>query len=245
MIRLTGVHLRFDEFYLQNINLEVGEGCFFVVMGPTGAGKTVLLEAIAGHHQVEAGTVVLRGQDVTRRSPEERRIGIVYQDYALFPHLSVAENILFARPYLGAVARSGHQIRFEELVTRLNLRHLLHRKPLTLSGGEAQRTALARALLPDPDVILLDEPLSALDPAFRGEMRDMLKRLQRETGKTFIVVTHDFSEARDLGSRGAIMNLGQIVQQGPIEELFTRPANDFVARFVGVPPASAIPAVFQ
>jgi molybdate/tungstate transport system ATP-binding protein len=234
MIRLEGVYLHFDEFFLRDINLRIEEACFFVLMGPTGAGKTVLLEAIAGHHKIQKGSVFLRSQDVTRHSPEQRRIGIVYQDYALFPHLSVAENILFALPYMKAEVRAGHERRFEELVTRLNLGHLLHRKPLTLSGGEAQRTALARALLPDPDLILLDEPLSALDPAFRGEMRDMLKDLQRETGKTFIVVTHDFGEARDLGRRGAIMNQGQIIQQGTIEELFTQPANDFVARFVGL-----------
>ncbi len=233
MIRLVGVCLRFEEFFLQDINLEIEEGCFFILMGPTGAGKTVLLEAVAGHHNLKSGKVFLRGQDVTHLPPEERRIGIVYQDYALFPHMSVEDNIRFAVPYMGERARLGQPERFKNLVSRLNLAHLLHRRPSTLSGGEAQRTALARALFSDPDLVLLDEPLSALDPAFRGELRDMLKSLHTETGKTFIVVTHDFSEARELGSRGAVMNQGRIAQQGSIEEIFAEPSEEFVARFVG------------
>ncbi|MBN2875223.1 MAG: ATP-binding cassette domain-containing protein [Spirochaetales bacterium] len=234
MIEVRDVHLRFEDFYLQDINLRIEEGCFFVLMGPTGAGKTVLLEAIAGHHRLQSGTIMMRGHDVTRWLPEERRVGIVYQDYALFPHLSVEENVRFASRYLSDDARRGLEERFGTLVTRLNLRHLLHRKPATLSGGEAQRTALARALLPDPDVVLLDEPLSALDPAFRGDMRDMLGELHAETGKTFVVVTHDFAEARELGSKGAILNQGRIAQAGTIEELFEAPVDEFVARFTGV-----------
>ncbi|HUW69101.1 MAG TPA: ATP-binding cassette domain-containing protein [bacterium] len=146
-----------------------------------------------------------------------------------------AENIRFAERYMKAASRDGMQERFASLVSRLDLGHLLHHHPDTLSGGEAQRTSLARALFPDPDVILLDEPLSTLDPAFRGDTRDMLKSLQAETGKTFIVVTHDFLEAQELGSCCAIMNHGRILQHGSIDELFTRPADDFIARFVGVP----------
>ncbi|HPE36628.1 MAG TPA: ATP-binding cassette domain-containing protein [Spirochaetales bacterium] len=233
MISVRGLSLRFEGFRLDDINLDIEEGCFFIVMGPTGAGKTVLLEAIAGHHALDSGSVSLRGVDVTRLPPEARRVGIVYQDYALFPHLNVERNIRFAEAYLGDDEADARGLRFRRLVERLDIGHLLGRKPGTLSGGESQRVALARALLPDPDLVLLDEPLSALDPAFRGELRDMLKDIHRDTGTTFVAVTHDFDEARDLGTRGAVMNRGRIVQDGSIADIFERPNDEFVARFVG------------
>ncbi|MBN2231757.1 MAG: ABC transporter ATP-binding protein [Deltaproteobacteria bacterium] len=242
MIALDNVGIRLPGFAVDDVSLTVGEGDFYVLMGPTGAGKTLILEAVAGLVPLAAGRIRIAGRDVSALPPEQRRIGIVYQDYALFPHLTVAANIRYGLPYHPDAA-DGRQI--DGLVDLLRVGDLLHRRPATLSGGEQQRVALARALAVCPRVLLLDEPLAALDPRFRGELREHLRSLQRTTGVTMLMVTHDFVEALTLADRGAIVNRGRIEQEDTIEALFQRPATPFVADFVGMKnlfPAMFVPA---
>lgn len=232
MIEVKGLRVNLGEFRLKDIDLSIGEGDFFVLMGPTGAGKTVLLEAIAGLVPVQGGTVCIGGRDMTRLSPEHRGIGIMYQDYALFSHLTVTRNITYGLRY--QKRRESSKILFRRLVDDLGIGHLLKRYPDTLSGGEQQRVALARALMVEPKVILLDEPLSALDQGFREEIRLLLKKIHQTSRITFFMVTHDFSEALTLATKASIMDNGAIVQTGTIRDIFQKPAGSFVANFVGM-----------
>jgi len=232
-VQVRDLWVDLDKFHLRQIDLDVAAGEFFVVLGPTGAGKTVLLETIAGLHQPCKGCILLDGRDVTNVPPERRGIGFVYQDYMLFPHLSVAGNIAF-----GLKLRRMDRNAIEECVTGIShllaIDHLLHRRPGTLSGGEQQRVALARALVVEPQLLLLDEPLSALDPGMREGLQRELARLHRELSTTTVHVTHDFEEAVALGDRIAVVNEGRVVQVGSPEEIFRKPDSEFVARFVGV-----------
>lgn len=232
-VRIEDLWVDLDEFHLHEIELDIAPGEYFVILGPTGAGKTVLLEAIAGLHQLGRGRILLNGGDVTRVPPERRGIGFVYQDYMLFPHLCVRDNVAFGLRARGA-DRAVIAERVVEIGRLLGISHLLHRRPGTLSGGEQQRVALARALVVRPRLLLLDEPLSALDPEMREGLQRELARLHRELGTTTIHVTHDFQEAVALGDRIAVVNEGRVVQVGSSEEVFYRPNSEFVARFVGV-----------
>ena len=230
MIRARGLSIILPGFAVREVDLEVGPGEFFALIGPTGSGKTLILEALAGLIRPGRGRVLLDGQDVTALPPEKRRIGIVYQDNALFPHLSVIRNITYGLRYTSNNAGK----RVERLLDLLGLSNLRERNVTTLSGGEAQRVALARALAVEPRVLLLDEPLSALDPAFRHELQILLKRLHQDTGLTCLMVSHDFAEVMSLAQRVAVLNQGRLEQTGPVEEVFQRPATPFVARFVGM-----------
>ncbi len=232
-VQVRDLWVDLDEFHLREINLDVAAGEYFVVLGPTGAGKTVLLETVAGLHQPHKGRIILDGEDVTDAPPERRGIGFVYQDYVLFPHLNVAGNIAFGLK-LRRMARETIEQQVTTISQLLGIDHLLHRRPGTLSGGEAQRVALARALVVEPRLLLLDEPLSALDPGMREGLQRELARVHRELGTTTIHVTHDFEEAVALGDRIAVVNEGRVVQVGSPEEIFRRPGSEFVARFVGV-----------
>jgi len=233
MIQLQNVNVRLTGFALQNVSLRVKKGEFFSLLGPTGAGKTLVLESIVGLVTLSGGRICIGGRDVTRLPPEKRGVGIVYQDHALFPHLSVRENITFGiRYHRKSKAISPGSL--DLLVNRLGLAHLMNRSVENLSGGEKQRVALARALAVDPAVLLLDEPLSSLDPNFREEIRQLLKDLHRQTGISVLMVTHDFSEAHFLAQRVAVLNTGRLEQVGGVADVFQRPATPFVAEFVGM-----------
>ena len=229
-VRDLGVDL--GEFHLREIDLDVAAGDYFVILGPTGAGKTVLLEAIAGLQPVGKGQIVVDNDDVTEERPEHRGIGFVYQDYVLFPHLNVAHNIAFGLK-MRQMDRDSAEERVVSISRLLGIAHLLHRSPETLSGGEQQRVSLARALVVAPRLLLLDEPLSALDPETRDGLQRELMRVHEELGTTTLHVTHDFEEAVALADRIAVMNQGQVVQVASPEDIFRRPASEFVARFVG------------
>ncbi|MFO8163341.1 MAG: ATP-binding cassette domain-containing protein [Thermodesulfobacteriota bacterium] len=233
MISIQGLDIDLRDFHLRDINLDVAENEFFILMGPTGAGKTVLLEAIVGLVPIKNGTIYIHGRDITALPPEKRGIGIVYQDYALFPNLTVMDNVTYGL-HFHKIDKRKAQERLSQLLEVLNLSHLQHRFPVNLSGGEKQRVSVARALMVEPKVLLLDEPLSALDPGFREEVRGALKRLHQTSDTTFLMVTHDFAEALSLAGRAAVMNNGRIEQAGEIEDIFKRPNSAFVADFVGM-----------
>ncbi len=233
MIRIENLNVHLDEFRLTDINLTVRQNEFFILMGPTGAGKTVLLEAVAGLIPVKSGKIIIGNTNVTKLPPERRGMSIVYQDYALFPHFTVQENITYGL-HFHRIGKQEQKQRLKKLVDQLNLTRLLHRRPATLSGGELQRVSLARALIIEPSVLLLDEPLSALDPGFREEIRMHLKQLHSSSGVTFIMVTHDFAEALSLAETAAVIHNGKIAQSGSISEIFEKPCSAFVADFVGI-----------
>jgi molybdopterin-binding protein len=232
-LQLHDLWVDLRDFRVRGIDLDVAAGEYFVLLGPTGAGKTVLLETIAGLFRPRRGRVVMDGEEVTNAPPEHRGIGFVYQDYALFPHLNVWENIAFGLK-LERPDRAAIREQVEETSQMLGIDRLLQRSPRTLSGGEQQRVALARALVVEPRLLLLDEPLSALDPETREGLQRELARVHRELGTTTLHVTHDFQEAVALGDRIAVVHRGQIVQVGTPASIFRRPASEFVARFVGV-----------
>jgi molybdenum ABC transporter ATP-binding protein len=230
MIALKNLQVDLGDFQLRDISLEVEKGEYFIILGPTGAGKTVLLEAIAGLHPIIDGEIWFDSREISRLKPEKRGIGFVYQDQALFPHLTVEENIAFGLK-LSKCPQREMKAKIERMAQLVGIGHLLSRKPDTLSGGERQKVALARALITEPDVLLLDEPLSALDPETREVMQRELSELHRKVGVTIIHVTHNFEEAIALGERVAVLNEGRIVQVGKPEDIFRRPASEFVARF--------------
>jgi molybdate/tungstate transport system ATP-binding protein len=239
---VENIRVRFPDFALRDVSLQVAPGEFFALLGPTGAGKTLILESIVGLLPLTQGRVQIDGRDVTRLPPEKRGVGIVYQDHALFPHLSVGDNIRYGLRYQSG-NHSALSDRLDRLVRQLELGHLLKRSTRNLSGGEKQRVALARALAVDPAVLLLDEPLSSLDPNFREDIRQMLKKLHAETDLTVLMVTHDFTEAHFLAKRAAVLNQGRIEQIGTVSEVFHQPGNRFVAEFVGM--KNIFPAQFH
>ena len=230
MIQIKNLCVDLKDFMLHDINLTVDEGEYFIILGPTAAGKTVLLESIAGLYPVKSGEIWLKGKEITRLEPEKRGISIVYQDHALFPHLSVKDNIVFGLR-LGKQTRQEMEAALDQVSQLLGISHLLDRKPDTLSGGERQKVALARALSIKPQVLLLDEPLSALDPESREGVQQELRQLHNRSKVTTIHVTHDFEEAIALGSHIAVLGEGCIKQVGTPEHIFRQPNSEFVARF--------------
>jgi len=233
VLRLQDVQVILGDFRLKDISLHVKEGEYMVLLGPTGTGKTVLLETIAGMHVIESGSILIQGRDVTRLPPEKRNLGVVYQDYALFPHLTVRKNIAFGLQLRGETGIKVAKV-VEEMAGFLDIRAILERRPGNLSGGERQRVALARALVLDPYVLLLDEPLSALDRSTRDRLRRELKRIHREIGITIVHITHDLTEAFFLADHVAVMKDGSILQQGIPEKVLNRPADRTVAELLGI-----------
>ncbi|MDY6912124.1 MAG: ABC transporter ATP-binding protein [Chloroflexota bacterium] len=230
MISIKSLCVDLGDFVLQDATLDIQQGEYFIILGPTGAGKTVLLETIAGLYSSKSGEVWLDGRDITRLEPEKRGLGFVYQDHVLFPHLSVRDNIVFGlkqqRKSKGEVTNAANWA-----IELLGISHLLKRKPDTLSGGEKQKVALARALVVQPKALLLDEPLSALDPETKESVQRELRVIHDRLDLTIIHVTHDFEEAVSLGDRIAVIGEGRIVQVGTPEEIFHQPNSEFVARF--------------
>ncbi len=226
---------------LGGVDLEIRAGEFFSLLGPSGSGKTTTLRILAGLEEADAGTVRMNGADITRAEPGARDVAMVFQSYALYPHMTVRENIAFPLKMIGAPA--GETARaVAEAAARVRIDHLLDRKPGQLSGGQQQRCALARAIVRKPALFLLDEPLSNLDAKLRLETRVELKRLQRALNVTAVYVTHDQEEALSLSDRLAVFMDGRIVQVGTPEEVFSRPATAAVAGFLGNPPMNLIPA---
>lgn len=232
MIRLVDLQVQVGGFHLRNISLEVPRGGYALIIGPTGSGKTTLLEAIAGHAPLRAGRVFMHDDDVTRLPPERRGLGFVYQQYHLFPHLTVRHNIGYGLPGRGS-NNGNNGDRIEELAELLAITPLLDRPIRGLSGGEQQRVALARALAPRPSILLLDEPFAAVDPATRQVLRRELRQLHEREGITTLQVTHDFDEALRLGDLVAVLSEGRIAQSGTPEQVFRYPNSAFVARFIG------------
>ena len=217
---------------VDDVDLDVADGEFFAMLGPSGSGKTTVLRMIAGFETPTSGTVLLGGVDATRVPPFRRDVNTVFQDYALFPHMSVADNVAYGLKVHG-VAKPERVRRVGEALELVRLGEFGRRKPTQLSGGQRQRVALARALVNRPKVLLLDEPLGALDLKLREQMQVELKAIQRDVGITFIFVTHDQDEALTLCDRLAVFNHGRIEQVGPAEEVYEHPATRFVAGFVG------------
>jgi len=233
-VRLDGVYKRFgDVTAVDGVDLDVQKGEFFSMLGPSGSGKTTCLRMIAGFEAPTQGRIVLGGRDVSRLAPYERDVNTVFQDYALFPHMSVGENVEYGLKVKG-VTRPERRERVTEALRMVRLEGFDRRKPSQLSGGQRQRVALARALVNQPSVLLLDEPLGALDLKLRQDMQIELKAIQQRVGLTFIYVTHDQEEALTMSDRLAVMNSGRIEQVGTPAEVYERPATSFVAGFVGV-----------
>jgi len=233
-VSLRGVNKFFDDVHaVADLDLDVHAGEFFSMLGPSGSGKTTVLRLIAGFESASTGSISIESQDVTELAPFDRPVNTVFQDYALFPHMSIQENVEYGLR-TRKVPKAERAKQALEAIDSVKLSHLSQRLPHQLSGGQRQRIALARALVLRPKVLLLDEPLGALDKQLREEMQVELKRIQREAGITFIFVTHDQEEAMRMSDRIAVFNAGAIEQIGTPQQVYEKPESTFVARFLGV-----------
>jgi molybdate/tungstate transport system ATP-binding protein len=232
-VEIKNLSKKWKEFSLKDINLRINKAEYFLILGPTGAGKTLLLETIAGFYPPDEGEIWMDGKEITHLPPERRNIGFIYQDYSLFPHLSVSQNIEFGLEVRGFGAKKIEE-RTKQVVNLLQIAYLAERYPNKLSGGEQQKVAIARALVINPKVLLLDEPLSALDPKTQDRLRDELKHLNGKLGLPMIHVTHNRLEAMALGDRIGVLMGGKLQQVGTPQEIFDKPANEEIANFVGI-----------
>ncbi len=232
MLKVENISVRLGKFELRDVIFTADPGGYFVLLGMSGAGKSVLLQVVGGLIRPDRGRVILNGRDITSEKIQKRGVGLVFQDSALFPHMSVYRNIAY--PLLsGRMGRSQVRRRVGELADITRVAHLLKRTPLNLSGGEQQRVALARALAPEPELLLLDEPLSSLDVRLRSDLRALLRDINGR-GQTMVHVTHDYEEAAMLAGRIGVIENGTVVQTGTPGEVFLNPRSEFVARFVGI-----------
>ena len=229
---------------IDDLNLTLPDGSLTVLVGPSGCGKSTTLRIVAGLEDADGGTVTIGGRDVTSATPRERDVAMVFQNYALYPHLTVERNIAFPLRNSG-VGRSEAAVRAREAAVRVGIDSLLDRKPRQLSGGQQQRVAIARALVRRPSVFLFDEPLSNLDAKLRVELRSEIRRLQQDSGITALYVTHDQEEAMTIADQLVVLSAGAIAQVGTPAELYRRPANTFVAGFIGSPATNLLPGVLR
>lgn len=231
MLELENVSVKLDDFELKEVNLKVEQGEYYVILGLSGAGKSILLECIAGIQMASSGRVILDKIDITKSKIQDRDVGYVFQDHAVFPHLNVRQNIAYSikKKYPKAIVKQ----KVEEISEKVNIGHLLHRDTKTLSGGESQRVALARTLIRNPKILMLDEPFASLDVQLRDDLRALLRKLNR-MGQTIVHVTHDYEEAISLAQKLAIFQDGKLIQKGTPTEVFANPASQFVARFRGI-----------
>lgn len=232
MLKLTGINRKLGDFALEDINLEITEGQYYVLLGRSGAGKTQLLEMIAGLEHPDSGFITLDNEDITRIRIQDRKIGIVFQDYAVFPHMTVFGNLAYPLKVRN-IKKSTIVEKVEKAASAMSIKHLLERNTEKLSGGEKQRVALARTLITSPRLLLLDEPLSSLDASLKDDMKSLLRNLNK-AGQTIIHVTHDYSDAISLAKRVGVIHNGRIIQEGSVEEVFKNPSNRFVARYAGI-----------
>jgi thiamine transport system ATP-binding protein len=233
-LHLDGLTKRYGETTaLDGVDVDVADGEFFTLVGPSGCGKTTTLRTIAGFEEPTTGSVRFGDRDMTGVPPERRDVGVVFQSYALFPHMSVAENVGYGLRFRDPPGGVSKRERVAELLELVDLPDAGDREPESLSGGQQQRVALARALAAEPDVLLLDEPMSALDARLREDLRRQVKRIQSQVGTTTVYVTHDQAEALAISDRVAVMHDGRVEQVGTPREVYRRPATEFVARFVG------------
>ncbi|MBR1369216.1 ABC transporter [Methanocalculus chunghsingensis] len=233
MIEFDKLSLRLGDFYLQDVSIRINRGDYYFIIGPSGAGKTVILEAIAGLHLPDSGMITIDDRNVAALPPEKRRIALVYQDYSLFPHMSVEKNIGFGLRMQKCSKEEIHR-RVSRLLEQFGIVHLKKRYPGTLSGGEQQRVAIARALASDPEILLLDEPFAALDPITREQIIMDLLRIHRKKNLTIVQVTHSREEIMRMANRCAVIIDGICVQEGPVESVFQNPGSTVVARFIGM-----------
>lgn len=233
IVRIESVSKSFGkDAALEHLDLSIAPGEFVTLLGPSGCGKSTTLRILGGFETPSTGKITIENQDVTALPPNKRNVNMVFQDYALFPHMTVRQNISFGLELKG-MGKADIKLRLDEITAFLELESYVDRYPAQLSGGQRQRVALARALAPDPALLLLDEPLSALDAKLRGQVQQELKSIQRRSNKTFLFVTHDQEEALTMSDRIIVMNNGRVEQDGTPEELYFHPANRFVAEFIG------------
>jgi molybdopterin-binding protein len=230
MIEIKNLNKKIGTFQLKDININIKKGEYFVILGPSGTGKTMLLETIAGLRKINSGEIYFSNKLVNKIEPEHRKVGMVYQEYMLFPHMTVKENILFGAK-LNAIENKEDKLK--KLIRDLSIENLTHRSIRNLSGGEKQRVALARTLMTEPEILLLDEPLSALDSHTKRKVEDQLKKIHERYKMTTLHVTHDFNEAIHLADRIAIIDKGEVIQLGKPDEIFQQPKNTLVASFLG------------
>jgi ABC-type sugar transport system ATPase subunit len=232
MLKLNDINRCLGDFALKDINLEISEGQYYVLLGRSGAGKTQLLELIAGLEHPDSGTIRLDNKDITRQRIQDRKVGIVFQDYAVFPHMTVFGNIAYPLKARKEIKKNITE-KVEKAAADMNISHILQRNTEKLSGGELQRVALARTLITSPRLLLLDEPLSSLDASLKDDMKRLLRNLNK-AGQTIVHVTHDYSDSISLAKRVGVIHNGRIIQEGSVDEVFKNPSNRFVARYAGI-----------
>jgi len=232
MLKLINISRHLGDFALKDIDLEVSDGQYYVLLGRSGSGKTQLLELIAGLERPDTGTIILDGEDITRQRIQDRKVGIVFQDYAVFPHMTVFGNIAYPLKARKEDKKSIDR-KVEKAASDMNIMHILERNTEKLSGGELQRVALARTLITSPRLLLLDEPLSSLDTSLKDDLKRLLRNLNK-AGQTIIHVTHDYGDAISLAKHVGVIHNGRIIQEGSVDEVFNNPSNRFVARYAGI-----------
>jgi len=232
MLRLININRQLGDFALTDVNLEVSDGQYYVLLGRSGSGKTQLLELIAGLEHPDSGHIILDNEDITHQRIQNRKVGIVFQDYAVFPHMSVFGNIAYPLRIRNEDKKVITE-KVEKAALSMNIKHLLERSTEKLSGGELQRVALARTLIMSPRLLLLDEPLSSLDTSLKDDLKRLLRNLNK-AGQTIIHVTHDYGDAISLAKKVGVIHNGKIIQEGSVNEVFSNPSNRFVARYAGI-----------